>query len=368
MGILPWRLSALATEAVGSYRYFRNRCANILRSSDRDGRFKLLFYVPFYGYTGGSFAVISVANLLSDVCDVSIVTKTSNVMNKYVSNKVRMVSGSAEPYDFCIVESGVGDAEIARMKRGGAHVILTMHGAPPTTDGTKNHGYSDEQVTMAMAAADSVQYVSDVQLPFFDLAPTVHRRRISNYVPQTNRAGKSLVAGIVCDTTLAHKNADACVEAAERSAATRIEVWGKYRDRRSTERVRWNGFTSDKQRIYGSFDVLVHLSRLENQPLVILEALSAGIPCVLARLPAYASLEGLSGMFFVDADDPVAVSRAIDRALDCPDEVREGLIKFWDENYSPHAVRAQWMDYFEDVRTSKVSLKSGLGQPPSATG
>jgi glycosyltransferase involved in cell wall biosynthesis len=157
------------------------------------------------------------------------------------------------------------------------------------------------------------------------------------------------VAGVVCDTTLPQKNVEGCIEAAELSAADRIEIWSSYRDRRSTARVRWNGFTNDKRRIYGSFGVLIHLSRLENQPLVILGAMSAGIPCVLAPLPVYENFRGVNGIFFADADDPVAVSKAINIALACPEYVREGLVRAWNENYSPHKVRALWMNYLGEV-------------------
>ena len=92
------------------------------------------------------------------------------------------------------------------------------------------------------------------------------------------------------------------------------------------------------------------MSELENQPLVILEALSAGIPCVLAPLPTYQFLRTLDGVFFVAADDPAAVAGAIDRALDCPLSVRQCLEKFWRDNHSPAAVQAKWGEYLADLR------------------
>jgi len=348
---LPWRVQNLADKIISACHYYANRRANERRPAGRE--FKILFCVPFYGYTGGAFAVLSAANLLAESCQVSFLTKASNVMNRYVSRKVRMVDGVAEPYDFCVIESGVDGAVISRVKRDGACIILTMHGAPATADGVKNYGYSDEQIADTLKAVDSIQYVSDVQSPFFEGIAAIHRRKIPNYVLPVRKARRGRAVGLVCDTTLSHKNADAGIAAAELSSAGRIEIWGRYHNRRSTARIRWNGFSSDKARIYGSFDVLVHLSRLENQPLVILEAISAGIPCVLAPLSAYDGFRGVEGIYFAQGDDPAAVARAIDQALDCPQETRDGLVRFWDANFSPDAVLAQWLGYLKEVRKRK---------------
>jgi len=348
---LPWRVRNLAEQLTSAYHYAANRHFTGRPATDTGRRFRVLFCIPFYGYTGGAFAVLSAANLLADRCDVSFLTKPTNAMNRYVSPKVRMVAAPQGPYDVCVVESGTDAALVSQLRREGASIVLTMHGAPTTEGGEKNHGYSDAEVFKSLEAVDSVQYVSDVQASFFDPIPAFPRRKIPNYVLPVQKTRHGRAAGLVCDTTLPHKNADAGIAAAEASSADRIEVWGKYRDRQNSARIRWNGFSSDKRRIYDSFDVLVHLSRLENQPLVILEALSAGIPCVLAPLSAYTGFRGVEGIYF--AQERAEVAQAIDRALDCPQSVRDGLIRFWETNYSPRAVQAQWISYLEDLRKSK---------------
>ena len=346
---LPWRVRKRIESAVSACHSFANRMANA-RLKPRHGKPRILFYVPFYGYTGGAFAVLSAANLLSESCNVSFLTHAGNVMNRYVSRGVRMVDAIAGPYDICVMESGVEESVIVEARGSGARIIMTMHGAPDTADGARNHGYSDQQVADTLRAADSVQYVSDVQRPFLEAIPGLHYRGIPNYVLPVQKTKHSRAVGLVCDTTVPHKNVDAGIAAAELSSASRIEVWGKYHDRQNGGRIRWNGFSSDKKRIYDSFDVLVHLSRLENQPLVILEALSAGIPCVLAPLPTYDGFRGVEGIYFADSGNAGAVAEAIDRALSCPQEVRDGLVRFWNANYSPQAVLAQWIRYLKDVR------------------
>jgi hypothetical protein len=346
----------LADKIVNAYHYRANLKAN---AGARPGQKpRILFCVPFYGYTGGAFAVLSAANLLAESCEVSFLTRPDNVMNRYVSPGVRMVAVPQGAYDFCVIECGIDETLVAGLKRDGARIILTMHGAPSTEDGEKNHGYSDEQLVRGLKVADSLQYVSDVQAPFVVSLSGFHSRKIPNYVLPVSKTRRCRAAGVVCDTTLPHKNADACVAGAESSSAERIEVWGKCRDRRSTGRVRWNGFSSNKAQIYNSFDVLVHLSRLENQPLVILEAMSAGIPCVLAPLPTYAGFRGVEGIYFAEGRDEVAGK--IDQALDCPQSVRDGLARYWDANYSPQAVLAQWTGYLKDVRELKEQGANAL--------
>jgi hypothetical protein len=348
---VPWRARKLIENLVSACHYFANRQAN-RRARPRQQKLKILFCVPFYGYTGGAFAVLSAANLLSDSCDVSFLTHASNVMNRYVSRGVRMVDTVGGPYDLCVMECGVSQAAIAQAKRSGAGIIMTMHGAPDTEDGSRNHGYSDGQIADTLQVVDSIQYVSDVQRPFLEAISGIHYRKIPNYVLPVPKTQRSRAVGLVCDTTLPHKNVDAGIAAAQLSSASRIEVWGKYQDRRSEGRIRWNGFSSDKKRIYDSFDVLVHLSRLENQPLVILEAISAGVPCVLAPLPAYDNFRGVEGIYFADGHAG-AVAEAIDRALNCPQDIRDGLVRFWNAHYSPAAVLAQWTRYLTDVRQLK---------------
>ena len=80
----------------------------------------------------------------------------------------------------------------------------------------------------------------------------------------------------------------------------------------------------------------------------------------VAMNTAYAGFRGVEGIYF--AEDRAEVAQAIDRALDLPQSVRDGLIRYWEANYSPRAVLAQWISYLEDVR----KLKGQGAQAPSS--
>jgi hypothetical protein len=175
---LPWRLKKTASNLVGAAHFYRNRTSSIARENGK--KKSILFCIPFYGYTGGSFAILSTANLLASEYDVSFLTKPTNIMNKYAGADVRMVSEITETFDYCVTESGISPDELDKIRRGGSIVILTMHGAPALTDGTKNHGYNDQLIDWMMGQVDSVQYISDAQLPFFE-GRKVHRRRVRRH-------------------------------------------------------------------------------------------------------------------------------------------------------------------------------------------
>ena len=101
--------------------------------------------------------------------------------------------------------------------------------------------------------------------------------------------------------------------------------------------------------MFNSFDVLVHLSLHENGPMVALEAMSAGVPCVLGDQPNYDRYRGVPGIYLVGLHDAEAARRAVNEALERCDETRGPLIAHWEANYSPQALKRVWLDYFDEV-------------------
>ena len=126
----PWRFGKIGYGCCQRLSLFWQPLHEFLFPRESSDKLKILICVPCYGYTGGAFAILSVTDLLSESCDVSFLTKPSNVMNKYVSREVRMVGCIAGKYDYCVIESGTDDAIVAKVERDGARIILAMHGAP----------------------------------------------------------------------------------------------------------------------------------------------------------------------------------------------------------------------------------------------
>ena len=346
---VPWRARKLGSDVLSAAHYGTNLLVNRSRLHAGGKRRRLQFLIPFYGYTGGSFMTLSVANLLADDFLVSYRSHATNVMNKFVSRGVILTRELDDSADVCVVEGGEDFEIIDRLRQNGTRIIVTMHGLPPTPDGLTTHGYEDDHIAKVMNLSTSIQYITELQQPAVDNFGHVHHRLIRDFVWRVEKSTRTRNVGIVCDTTLKRKNIAVTLRSAELSEAERIHVWGRYESRMSTERVHWHGFGKDKNEIFGSFDVLVHLSLVETQALVVLEAMSAGIPSVIADLPVYNYLAGVEGIWMVDPHDPEATAVAINEAFNCSAAVREGLRRHWERHHSPAVIRRQWIDYIDTV-------------------
>lgn len=363
---VPWRVQNWWNGQVSTWHYLANRFRHRQAARGRAVvRPRILVAIPDYGFTGGAAAMLAAADLLSCDYDVCYRTDRRNVMNRYVGRDVRMIPAPDPPFEVCLIESGEDPRFVEAMIAGGARIVVAMHGDPDKLDGSRNHGYTTEQMARVLGLADSVQYISATQTGLVRQSGVPHARLIPNAVRPLRRpatAGRTGAVGFVGDSRQPHKNLPGFLRAAEASSATHIEIWGRNHGQKSTGRVRWNGFSTDKERIFGSFDVLAHLSLIETQPLVVLEALSAGVPCVLSDLPNYGALRHLKGVTIVDPDDHAAAARAIDAALACPEADREALVEHWRAHHSEEVIRAQWLDYLNEVMTLRRRLEGNSAE------
>jgi glycosyltransferase involved in cell wall biosynthesis len=80
--------------------------------------------------------------------------------------------------------------------------------------------------------------------------------------------------------------------------------------------VRWLGFRDDLHRLLPAFDVFATASRREALPMVVLEAMAAGLPVVATRVGGLpeAVEEGVTGLL-VPRRAPVALADALERIL-----------------------------------------------------
>jgi glycosyltransferase involved in cell wall biosynthesis len=124
------------------------------------------------------------------------------------------------------------------------------------------------------------------------------------------------------------------------------------------ERVRFLGYRADARAIVGLLDVLVVPSLTEGTPLIVLEAMAAGIPVVASAVGGIPdqirhNKEGL----LVPAGDPAALADALLELLQDPDRARslgEAALRRADSEFN-HATM---------VRRIEAVYHAALGRPP----
>jgi glycosyltransferase involved in cell wall biosynthesis len=124
------------------------------------------------------------------------------------------------------------------------------------------------------------------------------------------------------------------------------------------ERVRFLGYRADARALIGLLDVLVVPSLTEGTPLIVLEAMAAGIPVVASAVGGIPdqirhNKEGL----LVPAGDPAALAEALLELLQDPDRARslgEAALRRADSEFN-HA---------KMVRRIEAVYHAALGRPP----
>ena len=77
------------------------------------------------------------------------------------------------------------------------------------------------------------------------------------------------------------------------------------------ERITWHGLVRDAARAFSAFDLFVLSSRTEGTPLVLFEAMAAGVPIVATRVGGVPDVLSVAEAALVPSPDPVALAAAI---------------------------------------------------------
>lgn len=91
----------------------------------------------------------------------------------------------------------------------------------------------------------------------------------------------------------------------------RAELEALARRHQHGDRVRWLGNRPSADRLFRAFDVFVLSSRTEGTPMVLFEAMAAGVPIVAARVGGVPDVVDDSCACLVPPEDPIALAAAI---------------------------------------------------------
>jgi len=85
------------------------------------------------------------------------------------------------------------------------------------------------------------------------------------------------------------------------------------------DRVSWHGTIPGAAQLLKAFDVLVLSSRTEGTPIVLLEAMAAGVPALVTRVGGVPDVVSEREALVVPAGDPAALARALEQVRTRPD-------------------------------------------------
>lgn len=88
-------------------------------------------------------------------------------------------------------------------------------------------------------------------------------------------------------------------------------------------RVHWAGYVEEAARLFRAFDLFCLSSRSEGTPIVLLEAMAAGVPVVATEVGGIADVVGPDSAQLVPPERPECLAAAIRRTLAEPDGARE---------------------------------------------
>lgn len=226
---------------------------------------------------------------------------------------------------------------LGRARRGGAATVSTLHGF--TSGDWKMRLYERLQLS-ALRQADAVVAVS-TGVERRAIGARIPRERVhlirnayARNTPAVSRDDARVALGIPLDALTVgwigrlspEKGPDVAVEALARmtSPAT-LHVIGDGADRDSLDsriaslgigsRVRFHGAVPDAGRLVRAFDALLLSSRTEGTPMVLLEAMSAGVPIVATAVGGVPDVLPDGAALLAPNEDTAALAAALDATL-----------------------------------------------------
>lgn len=115
--------------------------------------------------------------------------------------------------------------------------------------------------------------------------------------------------------------------------------------------VHWLGRVSDAGRLFRAFDVFVLSSRTEGTPMSLLEAIAARVPAVVTEVGGVPDVVSSQEAWVVDADRPAALARAVQEAVERPEEASRRAAAAHARTSQERSVET-WLDQYDSIYRS----------------
>jgi glycosyltransferase involved in cell wall biosynthesis len=132
------------------------------------------------------------------------------------------------------------------------------------------------------------------------------------------------------------------------TGAEQVALQARARELDLDGRIRWHGAVSDAERVFTAFDVCVLSSRTEGTPVVLFEAMAAGVPIVATRVGGVPDVVSPAEGVLVRSEDPVALAAEIRRVHGDPVAARQRASAAHARLVREFGV-APWLDRYEAI-------------------
>lgn len=350
---IPWKAK------VAAYLIYQ-RFISILSqlTKRRKNGAEISFYCNYQQTTGSTVAIACIANQLSGPHNVDAYIKPLMGFTRLLDLRVRQTfSPETLSGNLVFVDIEQENCSIEKLISENKQVILSCHALP-----TVLHNVPQVKLARNLELSTHIHFVSQFQRSAFidhypDISIDSKSFVIPNYTRQSEKHGVTHNIGIVGHLNRNAKNALKGIRLAHQSNAQLIQCWGSREiagldNPGQYPKLRINGWSDNPIEMHRSFDVLISASEFETFGLVVAEALSAGIPCVLSDIPVYRELYSeCKGVVFLSGDDQQNI-QSINRLLENAPILRKDIIGFWKTHFSNETVKQAWF--------AKIAEFSGL--------
>ena len=347
---IPWRIK------VAAYRTYQYALSLLSRLRPRrEIKPDISFFCNYQQTTGATIAIACIANNLCRSFNVDAHIKPLSGYSKLLSLCVKQhFRPSSLAGDIVFMDIQHESSTIANLEENNRSVVLTCHAFP-----TILHDVPQDKLQRNLELSSFVHFVSEYQRSeFMQHYPNLNLGSksfvISNYSRKCSKSSCTGSIGVVGLLNRAPKNTLKAIQLGQQSNARTIECWGSdsihgLNNPEEFTKLRVSGWSDDIHSIFNSFDVLISTSQSETFALVVAEALSAGIPCLLSDIPVYRELySGCEGVAIMTGDDQQDIS-AINHLLAHADQLKPNIISYWEEHFSNDAVTSAWTEKIKAI-------------------
>lgn len=297
------------------------------------------FCVGYEGISGGSEAIAMIANLLAEFHVVYFDVGPFSNFNYWLSPRIKRGVAAVTKTKLIICDRAAALQSVNKS----IPLICSVHGFNHTA-----HKIDSSIANRNINVASVVHFVSEFQRSDF-LNEYRNCAVIPNYTNRialsSNTRDNIADIGLVGMMTNENKNIKRMLGVLSNLTTNSSVIWGTIpQDTVLTSKIKFKGFSTDKQEIFGSFKTFLSLSKEETFGVAVIQALSCGIPCVLSNIPAHRQHKDCIGVFLVDENNLEECLDAINNALEMAESntTRNNIIQYWEKRFSKDIVAQQW--------------------------